>query len=305
MRDIPPLVFLDAVAGYTRSGSESSADRPVRLARVDPAYTPFGAGSGYPNSVPPAKVTFEGESTLSTRAYAVAGGFVPAANVRVVMVPIGTTYIVAGAATSYTSQGFYSNSTGTSYGVEFGGGSYWDNNTGLNLETGADIAGNLLVGGVGKKVLKYKPSNTDRSSTIVANADPHLSTNLEAGVWHVRFVLLMGATIGDFRTRWITTGTLASATRIAWGPSPFSVNTTTPLEAQGREAVPMRTSVHNYATEIAYGMNSATLFTSAIEESIMNFTTAGSVALGWAQDTSDASITTLAAYSYMTAERLA
>lgn len=139
------LGFLQAIAGYTRnapSSGSSSAERPIRLAVVDPSYSAF---SGiYPDGVNPARVTFEGESTLSGKYYPVAVGYVPGPSQRVWMVPIGTTYMIAGAVASDQSQGFYD---GNATGIEFGGGNYFDTLEGLSLETGASIGGDLEVVG--------------------------------------------------------------------------------------------------------------------------------------------------------------
>jgi hypothetical protein len=78
--------FLDTVAGYTRARTDGSADKPLRLAVVDPAYS-----SGLP------RVTFEGESTLSGRGYAFLESYYPTAGDRVALVPAGTTYLIIGA----------------------------------------------------------------------------------------------------------------------------------------------------------------------------------------------------------------
>lgn len=139
------LDFLSTIAGYTRnapSSGSSSADRPIRLAVVDPAYSAF---SGlYPNGVNPARVTFEGESTLSGKYYPVAVGYIPGPSQRVYLVPIGGTYLIAGAVASDQSQGFYD---GSATGIEFGGGNYFDTLEGLALETDASIGGALEVVG--------------------------------------------------------------------------------------------------------------------------------------------------------------
>lgn len=140
-----PIQFLDSVAGYVRTGSESSADKPIRLARIDPAYSPFGGS--YPNGIDPARVTFEGETVLSGKAYPVAAGYVPTPNARVYMVPIGTTYLIAGGAAQYAAQGFYAESDGTLSGIEFGGGNYFDTDVGLVLDTDADFGGDVHADG--------------------------------------------------------------------------------------------------------------------------------------------------------------
>jgi hypothetical protein len=75
----------DITAFVTATKQPSSADRPVRLAVVDPAYT-----TGWP------RVTFEGETTLSGKQYPHLDSYTPAAGDRVVLVPVGTTYLVIG-----------------------------------------------------------------------------------------------------------------------------------------------------------------------------------------------------------------
>jgi hypothetical protein len=138
------LSFLDAVAGYVDSGSRSSADRPIRLATVDPAYTPWVA---YPAAPPPARVTFDGESTLSGKAYPYASGFIPWAGSRVVLVPIGNSYLITGALSPQTPQGFWQNAAGTESGVEFGGGSFYDTDEGLVIAGDAAVSGDTDLAG--------------------------------------------------------------------------------------------------------------------------------------------------------------
>lgn len=77
--------FLDAVCGYVDAAPPTSADKPVKLATIDPGYT-----TGSP------KVTFDGESTLSGKGYAFADSYVPKPNDRVVMLPVGSTWVILG-----------------------------------------------------------------------------------------------------------------------------------------------------------------------------------------------------------------
>lgn len=66
--------------------------RTLRLATVDPAYSPTAV---YPDPMPYPKVTFEGETSLSTEK-AVLAGYIPTAGERVVLAPIGTTWVILG-----------------------------------------------------------------------------------------------------------------------------------------------------------------------------------------------------------------
>lgn len=80
-----PRTFLETVAGIQRNVSTSSADRPHLIAVIDPAYT-----TGNP------KVTFEGESTMSGKEYAFLSSYTPVASDRVVLAPLGTSYVIIG-----------------------------------------------------------------------------------------------------------------------------------------------------------------------------------------------------------------
>lgn len=101
MASIPsPLTFLESVAGYNQQlikGDDPSANAPIRLAVIDPAYTSIS----YPATLP--KVTFEGEDTLSTKTYVVIGEYLPKPSDRVVMLPVGHTYVILGAVALSTS----------------------------------------------------------------------------------------------------------------------------------------------------------------------------------------------------------
>lgn len=84
--------FLDSIAGYT-NGSTSTPGAPsvppVRLGTIDPYYT-----SG------PARVTFDGETTLSDKGFSWNTLYSPTAGDRVYLIPVGTTYIISGAFSS-------------------------------------------------------------------------------------------------------------------------------------------------------------------------------------------------------------
>lgn len=81
------LDFLDSVQGPPRG----SADRPPRFAVIDPAYDP----TLYPGTLP--RVTFDGETTMTVRRFAVIGSYWPYPGERVFMIPGGTGYVIVGA----------------------------------------------------------------------------------------------------------------------------------------------------------------------------------------------------------------
>lgn len=85
--------FVDILNLRQNGQTNSSPGNPVngsgrrlnRIAVIDPNYV---AGSGSPY------VTFEGESALSGKQFAVAGTYKPQANDRVLMVPVGQSYMI-------------------------------------------------------------------------------------------------------------------------------------------------------------------------------------------------------------------
>lgn len=284
------MTFLQSVAGYTRSASQSSADRPLRLGTVDPAYDPWLT---YPDAPPPARVTFDGESVLSGKAYGYVGGFVPWPGIRVFLVPIGNTYVIGGMINSQTPQGFWSNADGTHSGMELGGGSYYDTSDGLVIN------GDLSVSGVGATKWKRKTSDTSRQNTTAVSNDPHLtSLALEVGVWELSVTLLMTGSTGDIRTRWSFSGGTVETQKSTWGPS----DTT---ELQSRTNTTMRTAVYPPETEIGYGLNDNSQPASGLEWGLVTVTATTSWSLQWAQQAADnTNPTQLRAGSYARATRL-
>ena len=290
-----PIQFLDAVSGY-RPDETSSADRPIKLAKIDPAYDPF-PGS-YPDAVAPAKVTFEGESTLSGKLYPVASGFIPTPGARVWMVPIGTTYMIAGGAASYTTQGFYAYADGSQVGVEFGEGNYWDTLAGLVLDTDADIGGDLTVGGIGAVRHVRKTADTSRV-TSTRTVDPHLAgLLLDVGTWEITVTYRFTGTTGDLATAWAFTGTYSGEKEV--------LSATAASETFDLTNVAGRFAVFSVGTAIGYAMDNTSTPGFAVEKALVTVTAAGSLSIEWGQQTTSASpATILKTGSRIRAERIA
>lgn len=81
--------FLDSILDYGDSGTAppSSADRPIRLGTIDPAYS-WGL----------AQVLFDGETLMGLKGYAwnASAGWDPSPGERVFLVPVGTSYLIGG-----------------------------------------------------------------------------------------------------------------------------------------------------------------------------------------------------------------
>jgi hypothetical protein len=135
--------FLATVSGAGAGVPGGGAANPgtgVRIGTVDPSYDPF---VGYPAACPLPKITFDGEGTLSGRQYAILNGYVPAAGDRVLLVPVGNTFIVLGRVSSQSPQGFYQTNAGF-YGVELGEGAYYDESSGMVVPA-AIVGGKQLI----------------------------------------------------------------------------------------------------------------------------------------------------------------
>lgn len=94
------LGILESMAGFAASQADSgSASKPIKLATIDPAYDP----DDYLLGIMP-RVTFDGESTLSTKFYPVMAPYHPFPGDRVVLIPVGITYLIIGSLDADSSQ---------------------------------------------------------------------------------------------------------------------------------------------------------------------------------------------------------
>ncbi|MGW4493735.1 hypothetical protein [Streptomyces sp. NPDC004376] len=148
-------------------------------------------------------------------------------------------------------------------------------------------------------VHRYKSATLDRATNTLAD-DPDLTVSLDAGaVYHVEFHLHFAATdTARFRTAW-TVPSGATGNRSAVGPDQGQILSSTSSGGTGRYGV------HNFTTACTYGTrNDNTLQCTALEEANVTTTTAGVCALQWAQATTNATASRLAAGSFMRVTRI-
>lgn len=147
----------------------------------------------------------------------------------------------------------------------------------------------------------WKPSNTDRVSTTTVTDDPDLTVTLGANATYRAIFYLHYAALdaARFKTQW-TVPSGATGNRTAVGPDQGVILSSTSSGGTGRWGI------HNYTTACTYGTrDSATSQCSAIEEAVLTTTSGGTLAIQWAQATSNATATRLAAGSSLRVERLA
>jgi hypothetical protein len=84
--------FLRSITGFTEANAASNVEnRPIRLGTVDYDYYPNDfLGGIYP------RIMFDGEKVVSQKRYKTMVGYYPLPGHRVVLVPVGTTYLIIG-----------------------------------------------------------------------------------------------------------------------------------------------------------------------------------------------------------------
>lgn len=141
------------------------------------------------------------------------------------------------------------------------------------------FSGNVIVQGVGQTQAIVKAADTSRTSTVTAAADTHLTLPVVASATYiVEAVLVWTNGGGGFRADW----SAPSGATMVW----------TDNDGAGAAAL---------GTDLTFSVTTGTTFQGALVMS----TTAGSLTLRWAQNTSDAAATVLLAGCYLKLERVA
>jgi hypothetical protein len=142
-----------------------------------------------------------------------------------------------------------------------------------------------------------KTSATPRSSTATLANDPDLQLSLDAGTYRITALLsVTGSSAGDVKVGWTFSGTWSLKLRGVLGPANTTSNAaaTTVMVAYA----PTFTGSQNYGTD-------GSVASFIREELVAVVTATGTLVLQWAQDSSNATSTTMGAGSTLIAERLA
>ncbi|MET9350171.1 hypothetical protein [Streptomyces termitum] len=85
--------FLRAIASFAENNSDkpAAANKPIKMGMVDYDYNP----TDFLGGINP-RILFDGEATVSEKRYPAMAGYYPLPGARVVLVPIGTTYLIIG-----------------------------------------------------------------------------------------------------------------------------------------------------------------------------------------------------------------
>lgn len=168
------LSFFQTVAGFTQSQtSQQSENKPFKLGTVDPAYV----ASTFPGTLP--KVTFDGESTVSGKLYPVMSPYWPQPSDRVVLAPIGNTYLILGPV-DYDTAAYLGGSVKvvgniTTENGEFQALRTTNTDTAFYSKTDADSIGRFLARVDG--LMEWGPGTAGRDTNLYRSAANELKTD--------------------------------------------------------------------------------------------------------------------------------
>jgi len=162
------------------------------------------------------------------------------------------------------------------------------------LAWGRGSAGTFALGST---VDKIKSGNTSRASTTTITADPHLATTVVPGTYRIDAVLFYDAdSAADLKLGW----TAPSGTTGIWWPGGSDSSNTTQAATARWGAV---TDIGTGTLPVA-GIGSGTIVTCRpVGTAIV--TTAGTLALAWAQSASSATATVVRQNSWLSLRRIA
>ncbi|PBC72237.1 MULTISPECIES: hypothetical protein [unclassified Streptomyces] len=169
--------------------------------------------------------------------------------------------------------------------------------------SGIQVTGSVMAQNT--PYLVSKPINTDRISTTTRTADPHLTVSLLANATYiVEFHLYTGGSSFALTvTEWLVP---SGATGLKGAMGPASSATETTAGNNNADGIAMRSGSHGFSTTVTYGRrNVNTNLVYAIETGTVTTTSAGTLALGWAQSTSSTTFNRMGLGSWMRAVRIA
>jgi hypothetical protein len=165
---------------------------------------------------------------------------------------------------------------------------------------GLRLTAALLAAGQWDKTVKQALST--KTNNTLANDAELTGLALGVGTWEVHMMLLpfcAASATPDFKTQWAFTGTWNNPVRGSVGPS--STNTAAPDVVT---PVKMRLDAANVS--VSYGLAAGSTVYEVHERcATVVVTVAGSLSLQWAQTTTDANATTLAAGSFVEYRQIA
>jgi hypothetical protein len=159
-------------------------------------------------------------------------------------------------------------------------------NLGSAITSDVTINGNLSVVGKGWSNIYFKTVDSNRTNTTTATAESDFTFALLANTtYFIEFYMVYsGLAAADIKVAW-TVPAGSSGLRWCLGETVAGTDNTNTA---------MRTGMHQFATEVQYGAQSAAAYNGASEMiNIITGSTAGNMVMLWAQGTANATASTL------------
>lgn len=180
-------------------------------------------------------------------------------------------------------------------------------NDSLTVDLNLGVTGNLTVTGIGAELHTRKTADTNVTNSTVITQDPHLVLAVPANtIWEmVGCIFYTSASITPDLNYQFTGPAGSSGFHTAVGPSTV-VNTDPPNEAVGNSQSGNRTIATAIGSGRSYGVPVvSTIFGLEVKGMFEIAGTAGNVSVDWAQQTANATPTTLKIYSWFRLTRVA
>lgn len=291
-------IFQAATATDVAASVRVAADSAARLGLRGDGALVFGSGAGAGD----ATLSRSGAGVLATSGGLSTGGPLAASGAVGATVTNTTDTALQAQLTGDANQRFAVGGDGKlGWGTGVAGRDAFLYRSGVGaLRTDGDfrVAGNLTVDGIGSRAFAIKTSDTSRANTAAVTPDPHLQLTLTGGGTYVisGLILYGGSAAGDIAIDW--DGPQAAEgwwTTVAPSPNITSEPMIVRIIASKADFAKSYGWVDNSAGD-PFGMQIS---------AIMKPASTVTYRLLWAQDTANATATTVYAMSWLRAERVA
>lgn len=298
---------VDAAVGFQACTSTTRPSTPYNgkpIRETDTARTYVHNGSSPASAgwvqIPNAASTFDADLDLTSGRQLNIGGSGSTASIATINSATSANLISSRVTGDTVSRWFVNADGATNWGP--GGSSSADVSLARSGTGILTLNGSLTITGIGQERYAVKTANTTRASTTSKTDDPDLTASVVANaVYYVEFVLAAqsSSTTPNINTAWnVPSGT--TGLKFAHGPTNNAATFVTRTDTNAR------VSAHGYTTGLDYIINGSGVSVAILEKSIVTTgANSGTIAMQWAQNTSNATGTVVEAGSYMYIRRIA
>jgi hypothetical protein len=168
-----------------------------------------------------------------------------------------------------------------------------------------DKDGNLTVAGIGQRVTKRRTTDTTKTSTTTVASDTQITFTVDANAVYALDGFLKYSGPGDFQMGWtIPSGTLGEWQGIGNGTTVVGYAGAVQTDTNGTFGYMVRTEATDIGSTRTYGGIGTSVFGVQVRALFRVGGTGGTLALAWAQGTSNATATTLYTDSHLRLEKV-